>query len=44
VDVGEAGGVPKSVLGKLHAFQRLTELQETSDETTCAKGCHWTQR
>jgi len=43
VDVSEVGGVPKSVLGKLHAFQLLIELQETSDETDCAKGCHWTQ-
>jgi hypothetical protein len=41
--VGEAGGVPKSVLGRLHAVH-LTELEEASDETDCARGCQWTQR
>ena len=44
IDVSEAGGVPQSVLGGLRAVQLLTELQETSDETDCARGCQWTQR
>jgi hypothetical protein len=44
VDVGEADGAPKSVLGRLHVVQLLTELQETYDETDCARGCQWIQR
>jgi len=36
MEVGEAGGVPQSVLGSLSALQLLTELQETSYETDCA--------
>jgi len=44
MDVSEAGGVPQSVLGRLRAVQLLTELQETSGETGCARGCQWTQR
>jgi len=39
MDVGEAGEVPISVLGSLHAVHLLTELQEISDETDCAGGC-----
>jgi hypothetical protein len=38
MEVGEAGGVPQSVLDRLSAFQLFTELQETSDETDCARG------